>query len=223
MENNRRSINEKMFAIQQALVVPKDQYNKFGNYPYRTCEGILEAVKPLLADHELNVLMSDDLIQLGDRYYVKATATLVDAKSGEQITVTAFAREEESKKGMDGSQVTGASSSYARKYALCGLFAIDGNKDSDETNTQSSNDTKPQTRPQPQMPKQTQPQAQPQPAKKVLTPQERKERTIKFLKGLSDDKLKEYMEYFKIEDVDRITDEQVDQVIAYQKELKSKK
>lgn len=134
-----QKIEMKLFAIQQALVAPKDQYNNFGNYAYRTCEGILEAVKPFLKAHNLTILMSDDLINMGTRFYVKATATLCDADTGEQIAVSAFAREEENKKGMDQSQITGASSSYARKYALCGLLAIDGNKDSDETNTQEQN------------------------------------------------------------------------------------
>lgn len=128
-------IYEKLFKVQQSLVAPKDQYNNFGKYKYRSCEGILEALKPLMAENKLTVILSDSVKEIGSRVYVEATATAVDIETGESTSVTAYAREEESKKGMDGSQVTGASSSYARKYALNGLFAIDDNKDSDVTNT----------------------------------------------------------------------------------------
>ena len=128
-------IYAKLSQIQQELKAPKKQFNKFGGYNYRNCEDILEAVKPIAAKYETVVLISDELVNIGERYYVKATARLVDVNDGTEIANTAFAREEESKKGMDGSQVTGASSSYARKYALNGLFAIDDTKDSDYTNT----------------------------------------------------------------------------------------
>lgn len=109
--------------------------NNFGNYNYRSCESILEAVKPLLAANSLALTLTDEMIQVGDRIYVRATATVTLTSGGESISVDAFAREEEGKKGMDASQVTGAASSYARKYALNGLFCIDDNKDSDATNT----------------------------------------------------------------------------------------
>ena len=115
------------------LKAPKSQYNSFGKYNYRNCEDILEAVKPLLNEHKLYINISDTVEHVGDRYYIKATVTVSDGES--TITSQAYAREEESKKGMDGSQVTGASSSYARKYALNGMFAIDDTKDSDTTNT----------------------------------------------------------------------------------------
>lgn len=128
-------IYQKLFAVQQALVAPKDQFNSFGKYKYRSCEGILEALKPLLAKNELVVTLTDDVKIVGDRIYIEATARVTDLETGEGITCSAFAREEETKKGMDASQVTGATSSYARKYALNGLFAIDDNKDSDVTNT----------------------------------------------------------------------------------------
>lgn len=129
------NIYEKLTALQSELKAPKGQYNTFGKYKYRNCEDILEALKPLLVKHGLALYISDDIVQLGDRFYVKATATVINInEDGQKIEVTAFAREEESKKGMDGSQVTGASSSYARKYALNGLFAIDDTKDSDTTN-----------------------------------------------------------------------------------------
>lgn len=119
--------------IQAALKAPKNQFNKFGGYKYRSAEDILEAVKPLLTANGCSLIISDDIIAVANRIYVRATATLTNA-SGETISTTAFAREEEAKKGMDGSQVTGAASSYARKYAMNGLFAIDDTKDADATN-----------------------------------------------------------------------------------------
>ena len=126
------SIYEKMIAVQSALKAPKGQYNSFGKYNYRNCEDILEAVKPLLKANGLFVTISDEIIAVGSRVYVRAVATISDGENS--ISTTAFAREEESKKGMDASQVTGAASSYARKYALNGLLAIDDTKDSDTTN-----------------------------------------------------------------------------------------
>jgi hypothetical protein len=131
---------EKLLSVQTKLKAPKSQYNAFGKYSYRNCEDILEAVKPICAEVKATVYLSDEIEMIGDRYYVKATATFVDVESGEGIVVHAYAREEESKKGMDGSQVTGASSSYARKYALNGLFDIDDTKDSDTTNTHGKED-----------------------------------------------------------------------------------
>jgi hypothetical protein len=129
------SIIEKLTLIQSKLSAPKGQYNSFGKYHYRSCEDILEALKPLLHEVKAAVLLSDEIVPVGDRVYVKATATLIDAENGERVTNIAYAREDEEKKGMDGAQITGACSSYARKYALNGLFAIDDNKDSDATNT----------------------------------------------------------------------------------------
>ncbi len=124
---------KELIAIQSELKAPKNQYNTFGKYKYRSAEDILEAVKPLLKKYECHLTISDEMVVLGDRYYVKATATL--AKEGESISTTAYAREEENKKGMDSSQLTGSTSSYARKYALNGLFCIDDTKDADFTNT----------------------------------------------------------------------------------------
>ena len=129
------NIYEKLMNVQASLKAPKGQYNSFGKYKYRSCEDIVESVKPLLKQNGLLLTMSDEIIMVADRIYVKATATIIDTAEGMEISVTALAREEETKKGMDGSQVTGASSSYARKYALNGLFAIDDTKDSDSTNT----------------------------------------------------------------------------------------
>lgn len=123
---------EKIIKVQSTLKAPKNQRNNFGNYNYRSCEDILEAVKPLLAENGLILTISDDMVMLGNRFYVKAEATITDGEN--KITNTAFAREEEIKKGMDASQITGAASSYARKYALNGLFCIDDTKDADATN-----------------------------------------------------------------------------------------
>lgn len=124
---------KELIAIQSELKAPKSQFNKFGGYKYRKAEDILEAVKPLLNKQKCTLTITDDIVMVGNRIYVKATATIKNEK-GECDTTTGWAREEETKKGMDGSQITGASSSYARKYALNGLFAIDDNADSDTTN-----------------------------------------------------------------------------------------
>jgi hypothetical protein len=129
------NVYEKLANVQSALKAPKGQYNSFGKYKYRSCEDIVESVKPLLKQNGLLLNLTDTIEQIGDRFYVKATAIIIDTADGNMISVEAYAREEESKKGMDGSQVTGASSSYARKYALNGIFAIDDTKDSDSTNT----------------------------------------------------------------------------------------
>jgi len=156
---NKMNIFEKLSAIQNELKAPKGQYNSFGNYKYRSCEDILEAVKPLLAKNRLSLVLSDELVVIGEhnpvlyqesvwdkdakqfkaetritgsqRFYIKATATLYDLDSEMVLSNNAYAREEEVKKGMDGSQITGTASSYARKYALNGLFNIDDTKDAD--------------------------------------------------------------------------------------------
>lgn len=125
---------KELITIQSELKAPKTQVNRFGGYKYRKAEDILEAVKPLLAKQKCTLIITDDIVMVGNRIYVKATATIKNEK-GEFEETTGWAREEETKKGMDGSQITGASSSYARKYALNGLFAIDDNADSDTTNT----------------------------------------------------------------------------------------
>lgn len=124
---------KELIAIQSELKAPKSQFNKFGGYKYRKAEDILEAVKPLLNKQKCTLTITDDIVMVGNRIYVKSTATIKNEK-GECETTTGWAREEETKKGMDGSQITGASSSYARKYALNGLFSIDDNADSDTTN-----------------------------------------------------------------------------------------
>lgn len=125
------SVYAKLGKIQAELKAPKGQYNSFGKYNYRSCEDILEAAKPLVKSNACVLVLSDEITYLGDRYYIKATATLIDAETGEQASNTAYAREEKEKKGMDGSQITGTASSYARKYALNGLFCIDDARDAD--------------------------------------------------------------------------------------------
>lgn len=128
------SIYETLSHIQVELKAPKNLYNSFGKYKYRNAESILEAAKPLCAKHGCTLTVSDEVILIGDRYYIKATATVQD-KDGNAASTTALAREDETKKGMDGAQITGTASSYARKYALNGLFCIDDTKDPDSDDT----------------------------------------------------------------------------------------
>lgn len=125
------SVQKKLVEIQSKLKAPKSQYNSFGKYNYRSCEDILEGVKPLLVLTLCTLTLADDVVMMGNRIYIRATATLTDSESGETISSTALAREAETKKGMDESQITGTASSYARKYALNGLFCIDDTKDAD--------------------------------------------------------------------------------------------
>ena len=154
---------KELISIQSTLNAPKGQYNSFGKYKYRSCEDILGAVKPLLNQHGCTLTISDDVVMVGARIYIKATATITNS-AGEKEVTTAFAREEEQKKGMDSSQVTGAASSYARKYALNGLFAIDDTKDVDTLNTSPQ-----YTQQQGQAPF---PPAQPQQGQGEMTPEE---------------------------------------------------
>ena len=135
----------KLLEIQHRLKAPKGQYNSFGKYKYRSCEDILEAVKPILYEVGCTLTLSDDIVLIGDRYYVKATAQLVGADTNHQVT--AYAREDEDKKGMDGSQITGTASSYARKYALNGLFCIDDTKDADTDEYAQQSAKKPASKP----------------------------------------------------------------------------
>lgn len=146
------TVYKNLLLIQQELKAPKGQYNSFGKYHYRSCEDILEAVKPIAHKHGCVVTVTDDIDKIGERYYVRAIAILTDVETGEQVQNVAYARESEEKKGMDDSQVTGTASSYARKYALNGLFAIDDTKDADtdehkkqsDGNKQASEADKPQ-------------------------------------------------------------------------------
>lgn len=136
-----KHIYEALMQIQSELKAPKNQRNNFGGYNYRSCEDIMEAVKPLLLKNGVVLTVSDDMSVVGNRIYVKATATLSDGE--DIISNSAFAREAEVKKGMDDSQITGATSSYARKYALNGLFCIDDTKDADATNTHGKDEKTP--------------------------------------------------------------------------------
>lgn len=124
-------INEKLLEIQTELKAPKSQYNDFGKYNYRNCEDILEALKPLLAKVKATVVITDEIVNIAQRFYVKATVRLINVENEEVIETSAYAREPENKKGLDESQITGSTSSYARKYALNAMFAIDDTKDSD--------------------------------------------------------------------------------------------
>lgn len=126
-----KNILKKLVTIQSKLKAPKGQYNSFGKYNYRSCEDILENARPLANENNCVIVINDDIKEVAGRYYVEATATLFDAESGEEISTKALAREADIKKGMDESQITGASSSYARKYALSALFALDDTKDAD--------------------------------------------------------------------------------------------
>lgn len=128
------NVREKLAAVQKVLKAPKNQFNSFGRYNYRSCEDILESAKPLCIENGLILTISDDIVAVGDRYYIKATAAVTDVQDGERVECSGIAREAEEKKGMDTSQVTGSTSSYARKYALNGLFSIDDTKDADATN-----------------------------------------------------------------------------------------
>ena len=139
-----KNIYNKLSIIQSDLKVPKNQYNKFGDYSYRNCEDILEALKPILKETGTVITLSDEIELLGNRYYIKATATLTDIDSKESVSNSAFAREDEARKKMDGSQLTGSASSYARKYALNGLLAIDDTQDSDFLNNSTQSLSEPQ-------------------------------------------------------------------------------
>lgn len=186
----------KLLNIQSRLKAPKGQYNSFGKYHYRSSEDILEAVKPLLAENECILMLSDEILLIGDRYYVKTIATIMDETG--QLGVTGFAREEEDKKGMDSAQVTGATSSYARKYALNGLFCIDDTKDfdTDEARIQADN----------------------APAEPAITPE-----TIKAINemGINIDKL---LPYYKVTDIHQMTEKQGRQAVERKKiQLQRKK
>lgn len=138
---------KRLIEIQQKLVAPKNQYNKFGEYYYRSCEDILNAVKPLLKEQKLALVLKDDVILIGERYYIKAIATIYDDTGKEIASTSALARESFEKKKSDDSQLTGAASSYSRKYALNGLFCIDDVKDPDSTNKHGKDEPKPTSKP----------------------------------------------------------------------------
>ena len=182
-------IRESLFNIQQELKAPKGQHNDYGGYNYRSCEDILEAVKPLLKANNCVLIIDDKLEIIGERYYIKATATLKYLEDGDYISNSAYAREPAEKKGADLSQITGACSSYARKYALNGLFCIDDVKDADATNEHGKGDT---TKPKP---------------KKASTKQ------IELINKLVEDK-EAMLTYYKVEKVEDLTLEQASQIIS---------
>lgn len=134
MENN---IYSRLQAVQMELKAPKDQYNNFGKYSYRSCEDILEVVKPLCQKQGLLLSLTDEIVEMGGRNYIKSIARVIEMETGKDFFTVAFAREDETKKGMDGSQISGCASSYARKYALNGLFYIDDTKDADTRDNRS--------------------------------------------------------------------------------------
>ena len=174
MEKKEKTIYEKLLAVQNELKAPKDKRNNFGGYNYRSCEGVLEAVKPLLQEQGLMLTIKDEVVNIGDRYYVRATVLLDDISSNGEIAITALAREEEAKKGMDASQITGTASSYARKYALNGLFLIDDTKDADTDEfhrTTQENGQKTNVATQPNQP----------PAKKIALTQKIVDEKLKFI------------------------------------------
>ena len=173
------TIYEKLAKVQQTLKAPKGQFNKFGNYKYRNCEDILQAVKPILGD--CVITLADDIQQVGDRHYIKATAVFTDGTAA--VQVSAWAREPADKKGMDASQITGAASSYARKYALNGLLAIDDTKDADSS-------------------------APPEPVKKATAKQCEALRKLVDAKGRDLDKL---LQYYKVGVITDLTPEQIKQ------------
>lgn len=184
------NIYEKLLKAQVELKAPKGQYNSFGKYKYRSCEDILEALKPVLDKFKLTLFIKDDVIEVNGRNYVKAVISLVNIeKPDEFIETSALAREEREKKGMDGSQITGASSSYARKYALNGMFMIDDTKDSDSTNTHGKEEHK---------------------QDKVQEFLNSREGMIEKLnENLSSDKLKRMLTAYKVEELWQMTDEQL--------------
>lgn len=183
------AIVEKLINIQQELKAPKNQRNNFGGYNYRSCEDILEAVKPLLKANNCALTISDELVSVGERFYIRATATITDAENKDDyFSNTAYAREAETKKGMDESQITGACSSYARKYALNGLFCIDDVKDADATNTHDKEEPKAEV-------------------KKASAKQ------IELINKLVGDK-EAMLKYYKITKIEDLTLEQASQIIA---------
>lgn len=179
-------IYEKLANIQKELFVPKDQKNDFGRYNYRSCEDILTKVKPLCEKNGCVLFLTNETIQVGNRNYIEAHATLIETKTGEKIESVASAREAESKKGMDESQITGTASSYARKYALAGLFCIDNERDAD-----------------------TNEYAEKTQGKTLAT-----DKQIKLLKDkMSEEQISGMLEYYKVKKIEELTIEQASQTI----------
>ena len=184
------NLKEKLIAIQNELKAPKGQFNSFGGYKYRSCEDILEAVKPLLKKNKIVLTLSDEVAEVGGRIYIRACATIADTESEEHYSNVALAREEETKKGMDASQITGTASSYARKYALNGLFLIDDTKDADTDEHAKQTGKEKKTEP-----------------KKATANQ------IKLVKGLVKD-IDAMLTYYGVEKIEDLTIEQASEVIT---------
>ena len=184
------NIYEKLSEIQAELKVSKDQFNGFGKYKYRSCEDIIEAVKPICKKHKAVLLISDELVNIGERYYIKTNTELIDLESDTAVIKNnGYAREELSKKGMDGSQITGTASSYARKYALNGLFCIDDTKDAD-TNAYKEQEK----------------------AEKMITAKQ-KSQIIDFEQSGKD--LKGSLKYYGFDSVDDMTEKRASELIAH--------
>ena len=184
------NLKEKLIAIQNELKAPKGQFNNFGGYKYRSCEDILEAVKPLLKKNKIVLTLSDEVAEVGGRIYIRACATIADTESDEHYSNVAWAREEETKKGMDASQITGTASSYARKYALNGLFLIDDTKDAD-----------------------TDEHAKQTGKEKKAEPKKATANQIKLVKGLVKD-IDAMLTYYGVEKIEDLTIEQASEVIT---------
>ena len=187
----------KLLAVQSELKAPKGQYNSFGKYKYRSCEDIVEAVKPILAKYKALIMLDDEIVEIAGRFYVKATARFLDCESGDSTGVSAYAREDESKKGMDGAQVTGATSSYARKYALNGLFLLDDTEDVDTEAYQA------QAQPEKAQAKKTTTKKKEEPKTQEVPPLTEEE--LLFLsQRYSGENLEKLLDYFKIDDISQI-------------------
>lgn len=193
---------EKLQKIQFEMKAPKNLFNKFGNYKYRNAEGILEAFKPFGEKYKVALIVTDDIINVGDRYYVKATATIYDTESEATLSNSAFARESFDKKGQDDSQITGTASSYARKYALNGLFLLDDTKDAD-TDEYHEETTK----------KAEQKKAEPKEEKRLASDIQIKE----IAKLFDDTSLQAMLGYFKVSAVGDLTEEQASTAIIKRK------
>lgn len=207
------NIYEKLLAIQSKLNAPKNQRNNFGGYNYRNCEDVLEALKPLLKENKATLIITDDVQQMGERFYVVANAIFYDTeKPDDRIVVRAFARESEEKKGMDSSQLTGATSSYARKYALNGLFAIDDNKDADSMNNTEEKKEEKQKVKTPEV----------KTAKKEIQPEGKiSNDQLTTLKGLlTPEREPKLLEYFKVEKLEDLTTQDFIEALSILKSAK---
>lgn len=193
------NLYEKLQKIQYEMKAPKNLYNKFGNYKYRNAEGILEAFKPFGEKYKVALVLDDEIVNIGDRYYIKATATIYDIEKEESVRNSAYARESFDKKGMDDSQITGTASSYARKYALNGLFLLDDTKDADTDEFHEEIDKKP--------------------APKKATAEQ-----VKEIKELTPDEttLNAMLKYFGVKTLADLTEEQANKAIARRKESEAR-